>query len=195
MGLATKALFSSLRALVPVDLTFNILVCPPTLIIPLGSNPTIKSSATLAKQDKVTTESQATTKSAKLDEKLVTTQRIGQQYVINTKVTMNDFDLLSNVNIGISSTGILQTMINLMYNNFETNSCILISQFGVAGIDGNLYITQTDVTSKDTDEGKSLIELNFILSVQPPKPKEDSGVTTLDPVNESTQNEIDGFMP
>jgi len=195
MGLATKALFSSLRSLVPIDLAFNILVCPPALIIPLGSNPTIKSSATLGEQDKVTTESQVSTKSAKLDEKLITIQRMGQQYVINTNVTMNDFDLLSNVNIGISSTGILQTMINLMYNNFETNSCILISQFGVAGIDGNLYITQTDVTSKDTKDGASLIELNFILSVQPPKPKEDSGVTTLDPVNESTQNEINGFMP
>jgi len=197
MVLATKSLFSSLKSLVPIDLSLNVLVCLPALIIPLGSNPTIKSSASLLKQDKVTSESQVTTKTAKLDEKLIVTQRAGQQYVIDTNVTTNDFDLLSNTNIGISSTGILQTMINMMYNQFETSSCILISQFGVAGIDGNLYIKQASIVSKETKEGQSLINLNFILSVEPPPPKNKKdgkdGVPMLKPVNSSTQKEIDGF--
>ena len=192
-SLTTKSVFSSLRSLVPADLSFNILICPPALIIPLGSNPTIKSSASLLKQDKVTTESQVTTQTAKLDEKLIVTQRAGQQYVIDTEVTISDFDLLSNINIGISSTGILQTMINIMYNQFETSSCILISQFGVAGIDGNLYIQQTNVVSKESDEGKSIIKLNFILSVQPPEKKEEGTNTKLSPVDDSTQKTIDGF--
>ncbi|GAF90668.1 unnamed protein product, partial [marine sediment metagenome] len=139
----------------------------------------------------VTTESQVTTKTAKLDEKLIVTQRAGQQYVIDTEVTLNDFDLLSNIKIGISSTGILQTMINIMYNQFETSSCILISQFGVAGIDGNLYIKQTNVVSKET-EGESIIKLNFILSVDPPKPKK-KGETKITPVEDATQKIIDKF--
>lgn len=191
-SLTTKAVFASLRSLVPVDLAFNILVCPPALIIPLGSNPTIKSSATLLKKDKVTTESQVTTKTAKLDEKLIVTQRAGQQYIIDTNVPISDFDLLSDINIGISSTGILQTMINIMYNQFETSSCLLISQFGVAGIDGNLYITQASITSKETKEHESLINLNLILSVQPPEKKE-KGSTKLNPIDGATQKIIDGF--
>lgn len=194
-SLSTKSVFSALRSLVPVSMGFNILVCPPALIIPLGSMPTIKSSATLQKKDKVTTESQVSAKaSADLDEKLIVTQRAGQQYLIDTSVTMGDFDLLSNINIGISSTGILQTMINIMYNQFETSSCLLISQFGVAGIDGNLYITRAEVASQTTNDEKSMIKLNITLAVQPPEKKKDEEKTQLTPVEDATQKIIDEFF-
>jgi len=193
-SLDSKTVFGSLLSLVPINLSFNILVCPPALIIPLGGADglSVKSTATLLKQDKVTSEDQVSTSTTKTEETLVVTQRAGQQYIINTTVPTSNFLTLSGTSFGISSTGILQTMINIMYNNFETKSCILISEFGVAGIDGNLYIQMTEVAS---EKGATTTNMMFRLAVQPPEAKKETSGNTLNPVNDSTQKEIDGFMP
>ena len=141
MGFATKSLLSSLNALVPIGLPFNILFCLPALIIPLGVTPKVTSIASLAEKDLVTTKDQL---SDNPKEPLLLTQRNGKYYLVEAVVPSENFRIFSKFK-GVSITGALQTMINVMYEDFENSKAILISSFGVAGLDRLLRIQEAQI--------------------------------------------------
>lgn len=200
--LSMKVAFSSLLSLIPVNLAFNFLICPPFLIIPLGMSPDVKSSASLLKKDTVTSESQVSTSVTSQDaEPLVITQRNGQQYTINAVLPMigdEDSDSyvesLKKYGSGcISSIGILQTMTNIMYSQFESASCLFVSQFGVAGVDGSLYLQNAEYRSNTPVDGSDQVTIFLSLASQP---KEEKLINlSLGEVDNSTQKVIDTVYP
>lgn len=195
---SVKLAFSSLLSLIPVNLPFNFLICPPFLIIPLGDSPDVKSSATLLKKDTVTTEAQVSTKVTNQDaEPLVITQRNGQNYTINAVLPMarggsaSYLEALKKYGSGcISSIGILQTMTNIMYSQFESASCLFISQFGVAGVDGNLYLQTAEYRSNTPVDSSDQVTIFLSLASQPQEASvtkiamQDVAGSTLDTINE-----------
>lgn len=190
MSLVTKMLFTSLKSLIPIGIPFNILFCFPSLIIPLGSKPKISSTSTLQQKDLVTTPDQLV---ATPDAPLIITQRTGQNIFIDTKVPLSTF--LTSKIPGLSVTGSLQTMINISYTT--DNPAVLISSFGVFGIDGLLRIIETSITDGiDPDRAENSndkIQLRFKLAFQPPKPE--ASTSSVNSASESATNEIDGFIP
>jgi len=200
--LSMKIAFSSLLSLIPVNLEFNFLICPPFLIIPLGMYPDVKSSASLLKKDTVTSESQVTTKVTSQDaEPLVITQRNGQQYTVNTVLPMvgdedsdSAIESLEKYGSGcISSIGILQTMTNIMYSQFESASCLFVSQFGVAGVDGSLYLQTAEYRSNTPLDGSDQVTIFLSLASQPKEQKLTK--QSLGEVDKSTQQGIDTVFP
>lgn len=200
--LSMKIAFSSLLSLIPVNLEFNFLICPPFLIIPLGMSPDVKSSASLLKKDTVTSESQVTTKvTSQNAEPLVITQRNGQQYTVNTVLPMvgdedsdSIFESLEKYGSGcISSIGILQTMTNIMYSQFESASCLFVSQFGVAGVDGSLYLQTAEYRSNTPLDGSDQVTIFLSLASQPKEQK--MSKQSLGAVDKSTQKGIDTVFP
>jgi hypothetical protein len=200
--LSMKIAFSSLLSLIPVNLEFNFVICPPFLIIPLGMSPDVKSSASLLKKDTVTSESQVTTKvTSQNAEPLVITQRNGQQYTVNTVLPMvgdedsdSAIESLKKYGSGcISSIGILQTMTNIMYSQFESASCLFVSQFGVAGVDGSLYLQTAEYRSNTPLDGSDQVTIFLSLASQP---KEQTLTKqSLGEVDKSTQKGIDTVFP
>lgn len=200
--LSMKIAFSSLLSLIPVNLAFNFLICPPFLIIPLGMYPDVKSSASLLKKDTVTSESQVTTKVTSQDaEPLVITQRNGQQYAVNTVLPMLDnendgldLEFLKKYGSGcISSIGILQTMTNIMYSQFESASCLFISQFGVAGVDGSLYLKNAEYRSNTPIDGSDQVTIFLSLESQPKEQKVTDA--SLGVVDDATAKDINTVFP
>lgn len=200
--LSMKIAFSSLLSLIPVNLEFNFLICPPFLIVPLGMSPDVKSSASLLKKDTVTSESQVSTSVTSQDaEPLVITQRNGQQYTVNTVLPMvgvehsdSPIDALKKYGSGcIASIGILQTMTNIMYSQFESASCLFISQFGVAGVDGSLYLQTAEYRSNTPIDGSDQVTIFLSLASQPKEEKLSNG--SLGEVDQSTQKVIDTVYP
>jgi len=200
--LSMKIAFSSLLSLIPVNLEFNFLICPPFLIVPLGMSPDVKSSASLLKKDTVTSESQVSTSVTSQDaEPLVITQRNGQQYTINAVLPMvgvehsdSPIDSLKKYGSGcIASIGILQTMTNIMYSQFESASCLFISQFGVAGVDGSLYLQTAEYRSNTPIDGSDQVTIFLSLASQPKEEKLTN--ESLGEVDQSTQKVIDTVYP
>lgn len=200
--LSMKIAFSSLLSLIPVNLEFNFLICPPFLIIPLGMSPDVKSSASLLKKDTVTSESQVSTSVTSQDaEPLVITQRNGQQYTITAVLPMvgaensdSYVESLKKYGSGcISSIGILQTMTNIMYSQFESASCLFVSQFGVAGVDGSLYLQNAEYRSNTPVDGSDQVTIFLSLASQPKEEKLTN--VSLGEVDKSTQKVIDTVYP
>jgi hypothetical protein len=185
----TKSLFTNLKAILPVDLPFNILFVFPTLIIPLGNSPNNIMTGNLLEKDLVTTPDQLTQGT---NEPLMVTQRAGKLIMIQAKVPAATFYLLQQA-AGVSITGALQTMVNLMYDNYAESKALFISSFGVAGIDGNLRITETQIQDglnpNSPNSSSDQIQLNFKLSFQPPEPS--STIGTLPTADQASLNAID----
>jgi|WetSurMetagenome_2_1015567.scaffolds.fasta_scaffold83412_3 hypothetical protein len=190
MGLKMSLLFNSLKTLVPLNIPFNILFCFPTLAIPLGSQPKITSTSTLQQKDLVTTPDQL---NATPEAPLIITQRTGQNIFIDTKVPVSNF-FWAMVPL-LSVTGSLQTMVNMSYNT--DSPAVLISSFGVYGLDGLLRLVETSITDGlDPDRSQNnndKIQMRFKLAFQPPEP--DPPMGSVGSASPSAMNEINGFIP
>lgn len=93
----------------------------------------------------------------------------------------------------ISSIGILQTMTNIMYSQFESASCLFVSQFGVAGVDGSLYLQNAEYRSNTPVDGSDQVTIFLSLASQPKEEKLTN--VSLGEVDKSTQKVIDTVYP